>query len=113
MHMDVDVDVEVHDGGKLGPREGPSGGSGAEQGQGVDMGRLMNSIEITKVSPHTSAPIFEMRVATRILLIIWHRSETVSDMFSCFVARDVLATTTEFVRDPTDRISTRLHLGRR
>jgi hypothetical protein len=41
----------------------------------------MNSIEITKVSPFTSAPIFEMRVAARSLLMIRHRSETVSDMF--------------------------------
>jgi hypothetical protein len=92
--------VEVHDGGKLGLREEQSG----ESGQGVDMGRLMNSIEITKVSP--------LIRNFRGLVILIVCSIVLISMF-LVIARDVLATTTEFVRDPSDRISTRLHLGRR
>jgi hypothetical protein len=52
--MPMDVDVEVPVGAHQEVREEQSGETGVEQGQGqgVDMGRLMNSIEITKVSPH-------------------------------------------------------------
>jgi hypothetical protein len=98
--MAMDVDVEVHGRGKLGLREEQSG----ESGQGVDMGRLMNSIEITKVSP--------LIRNFRGLVILIVCSIVLISMF-LVIARDVLATTTEFVRDPSDRISTRLHLGRR
>jgi hypothetical protein len=56
------MDVELPERMNQEVREGQSGEPGVDQeqgqGQGVDMGRLMNSIEITKVSPSTSAPIF-------------------------------------------------------